>query len=307
MPGKLVEAARALVGSNGRRRIGHGAAALALCAAVAAASPSAAWAAKPARATTSRAAREEAQRAIPFDQLDDETRRTVLGVVTDASIFRRLPTQVVRCDPALYQFMVDHPDAVVDLWRVLGISAMSLERIGPDSFRVDDGQGTTGDMHFVYRLPEARLVFAEGTYEGPLFKKPVHGQCVMLLRTGYQRQPDGHVHVTSRLDTFIRLEHTGAELIAKTFQPLVGKVIDYNFLESMGFLGSLSRTAEVNPQATLALTERMKHISAEERDRLSTLLADIGQRAEVERTAAAAAGRPDPQTARRREKLLVPH
>ena len=122
----------------------------------------------------------------------------------------------------------------------------------------------------------------------------------LRLASGMREVTGGDIYVTSQLDTFLRLEHAGAELLAKTFQPLVGKVIDYNFLESMAFLGSLSRTAEVNPHATVALTERMTHARPEDQEQLAVLLAEIGQRAADQGTAAVDPGPSGgPRTTRR--------
>src|SRR5262245_27369560 len=89
-----------------------------------------AQAAKPLGASTSRAARAEAMRAIPQDKLDETARRKVSYVLSDISIYRRMPTQVIRCDPDLYVFMVNHPHIAVNMWEVLEVSQLSLEPTG---------------------------------------------------------------------------------------------------------------------------------------------------------------------------------
>lgn len=231
-------------------------------------------------ATGSREAREDAIRGIPFDRFDPEVGREVRTVIDNASIFRRLPTQSVRCDPELYDFLIDHPDATVDLWQLLGMSKMSLVRSGDDLYEMDDGQGTTGQVRIVYRNPDTRVFYCTGGYEGKLFHRRVNGRCVLVLRTGYAREPSGEWLISSRLDTFIAIEQVGAAVLAKTFKPLVGKVIDHNFIEAMAFAGSLSKTAEVNPAATIALSDRMRHVTPDEQRQLAELLSAIGAAAE---------------------------
>src|SRR5436190_23442273 len=73
-------------------------------------------AAKPPAATNSPAAKREAIAAIPFDKLEANMRRKVSAVVTNPSIYRRLPVQVTDCDPDLYLFLVRHPEVVVNIW-----------------------------------------------------------------------------------------------------------------------------------------------------------------------------------------------
>ncbi len=52
-------------------------------------------------ATTSDAARRDAIRSIPFDKLSADDRAKVEAVLSNVSLFRRLPTRVVDCDPAV--------------------------------------------------------------------------------------------------------------------------------------------------------------------------------------------------------------
>src|SRR5689334_5605578 len=53
----------------------------------------------PSKASTSHAAHDDALRAIPLDKLPAEVRPRVAAVLNDTSLFRRLPVQVVDCEP----------------------------------------------------------------------------------------------------------------------------------------------------------------------------------------------------------------
>ena len=68
----------------------------------------------PLKAFSNRAARQSALRSIPFDKLDPQSRAKVTSVLSDVSFFRRMPVQVIQCDPDLYLFLVEHPD--VEVW-----------------------------------------------------------------------------------------------------------------------------------------------------------------------------------------------
>ena len=233
----------------------------------------------PHKATTSRAAREEAIRSIPFDKLDAGGQAKVSSVLSNVSMYRRMPTQVTRCDPDLYLFMINHPDVTVNLWQVLDVTNIQLEQTGPNTYRANDGQGTKGDVEFLYRSHDFHVLYAVGTYEGPLFQKPVRGGCLLVLKTGYSREPDGHYYITSQLDTFFQVEHVGLDLITKTFHPLMGKAADYNFVESANFLGTLQRTGELRPTAMQQLAGKLTKIQPEHREQFAMLMAAIPQKA----------------------------
>jgi hypothetical protein len=228
---------------------------------------SAAQAAKPQNGpSTSRSTREDAVRTIPLDKLSDEARQKVGSVLSQVSIFRRLPTQVIECDPNLYLFLVEHPDLVVNMWEVMDVSDMRMEKIGPDRFRVNDGVGTAGNVEYLYRDYDTHIMYAEGAYSGPIFINPVHGKCLLVLKTGYAREPDDRYFITCRLDAFIQLKNVGVELVAKTFQPLVGRTADHNFRETAAFLGLVSRSAEQQPQALFNLAEQLTKVDDEDRE-----------------------------------------
>ncbi len=236
-------------------------------------------AASPNQATSSRAARDEAIRSIPYDKIAPAMTEKIRSAMAHASIYRRLPIQVTPCDPDLYLFLVRHPEVVVNIWEVMKISNVALSRTGADTFRASDGAGTLCEVRFCYADHDTHVIYAEGSYDGPLFNRPVQAKCVLVLKSGYMRETDGRYHVTSRMDTFIQIDHAGVELLAKTLQLLVHRSADYNFVETAGFLGTVSRTAESNPGGMCRLAEKLTNVEPEVRDRFSELSVEVGQKA----------------------------
>lgn len=240
-------------------------AALAVLAVLALGGSQTAQAAEVAEATSSNEARLDAMRSLPLAEFDENDKAKVSAVLSGLTMFRRMPTQVIRCEPGLYKFMIEHPDVTVNMWEVMGISKVALQRTGRNTFKADDGAGTKADIEFLYRSPEKQVIYAVGSYHGPLFSKPVYGGCLMVLRSGYFDDPEGDRYVTSRLDAFFRLDHAGVELLAKTFKPMVAKAADYNFVETLAFLGSLSRTAELRPELLQKITPKLTKVRDEDR------------------------------------------
>ena len=142
-------------------------------------------------------------------------------------------------------------DTVADLFTADAVYRSQIFRephVGTEEIRAywRRGAGTQSDLEILYRDRNTHLVYAEGIYNGPVLKRPVKGRCVVLLQSGYSQQEDGAEFVTHRIDAFIHLDRVGAELVAKTFQPLVGKSADENFSEATAFLTRLSQAAEQN-------------------------------------------------------------
>ncbi len=257
---------------------------------------SAALAASPVQATGSRAAREDAVRAVPLAKLSVNDKRLVTATLSNASYFRRLPIQVTQCDPDLYLFLVRHPEVVVNIWEVMKISNVTLERTGADSFRAVDGAGTLCDVRYCYSDHETQIIFAEGAYNGPLFKRPIRAKCVFLLKSGYMQETDGRYYVTSRMDAFIDIEHAGVEALAKTLQPLVNRAADYNFVETTAFLGQISHTSEINPVGVGRLAHKLTKLEPNIRQRFAELSLEVGQRAQAREASQASINMPIAET-----------
>ena len=236
------------------------------------------FAADPNAADTSHQAQQEAIRAIPLNKLNEEAQRKVLSVLERPSIYRRLPTKSVDCDPDMFVFMVRNPEVVVNIWEIMGISQMVAERVGPYAWKGNDGQGTESNVELVYGTDEAHLFYGEGFYEGPLLKRKVSGRCVMLLRSGYGLGQDMRALVSNRLDVFIAIDNVGAELIAKTLQPLVGSTADTNFTEAAKFLSKLSQTAEENPDGMHRLAGKLNRCDQTVKQGFATVSSSVNQR-----------------------------
>jgi hypothetical protein len=224
-------------------------------------------------ATSSRAARDEAVRAIPWREIPAEHRRAAQYIVKNVSIYRRLPTRVIDCDPEMFNFLMQHPEVVIDVWRVMGISQVTLERLADGAYRGSDNAGTTGTVRFLVSqwgqdAQNLAVIMADGTYEGKPFVTPLKARTLILLRSGAVRETNGRHYVTVRVDSFVRIEQMGVELVAKTAQPWISKTADRNFIETLTFVSNFSRTAEKNPQGMQRLATRLASIDEPTRKEL---------------------------------------
>jgi hypothetical protein len=208
--------------------------------------PREALSAGPNQPDTSEQARAAAEGAIPWDKLRPETRAKLLSIVDRPSLYRRLPIQVVECDHEMHVFLVRHPEVVVNIWQLMGITSIKTRRTGDYQLEGSDGAGTTSKIDLVYGTPDLHLFYCEGTYEGPLFKRQLSGRSVLLLRSSFAYDRTKRPLVTDQLDVFLTIDNAGAEIVAKTLQNSVGKTVDMNFVETVKFLTRVSDAAERN-------------------------------------------------------------
>ena len=52
--------------------------------------------------------------------------------------------------PSMFTFLLQHPEVVIDVWRVMGISQVTLDKLPDGAYRGTDGAGTTGTVRFLH-------------------------------------------------------------------------------------------------------------------------------------------------------------
>jgi len=219
---------------------------------------------------------QEAIDAIPFQQLTPAAQQKLWQVVSRPSLYRQMPTTLIESDPEMYLFLLRHPEVIVNMWELLGITKVSIDRTGDFEFKASDGAGTASNVELIYGDRDTHVIYAEGTYQGPLFKRNIAGRCVLVLQSAYAQSMDQSTYVTNRMDVFLQIDDAGTELIAKTLHPLVGGTADKNFVESLKFVAQVTKAAEEKPERVQLLCQRLTKITPRVRDdfsRIATLVA----------------------------------
>ena len=72
----------------------------------------------------------------------------MVSVTSNTTVFRRMAAQVIRCDPDLYLFLVEHPEVLANIWGLAaqqqapaGIQEIKLTRTGHNTLKVHDCAG----------------------------------------------------------------------------------------------------------------------------------------------------------------------
>lgn len=226
----------------------------------------------------SREEKQDALRQIPLNRIAPEHQNRVATVLHDPSIFRRLPVQVIDCDPELYSFLVSYPEIVVNIWELMGITNVNVQRVSSTQFHANDGAGTVSTVTVLYADNDTKVFLAEGYYEGSLTPKRITAECILVLKSGYTQTPQGKAFVSNRLDVFVKFDSKGAELLARTLHPFIGKTADFNFAESSAFLGKISKSSEDNMPGMQNLISKLDKVDPAVRHQMSEIVTKVYRR-----------------------------
>lgn len=227
---------------------------------------------------SSREARIAAIRSIPFEQLTPDATQRLRRIIDEASYFRRMPTQTVACDTEMYLFLIRHPEVVVSLWDVMGMTKVTLERIGEYQLRGNDGVGTKCNMDLIYGSENLHIYQSQGAYSGNLWARELQGRCVVCIHNQPTRLADGTPGMVAWMDAFLKLENVGADLAVKALGPFVSKTADHNFAECAGFFSQISQTAWTNPDGLVRVASRLPRVAPPVREQFATTSLSVAKK-----------------------------
>ncbi len=209
----------------------------------------------------SRASRQAAVSAIPFSRLTPAAQQRITAITNRPTLYRHLSQQSIQCDPELFLFVVRHPEVLVGIWELMDITEVKTERVGDFQLRAVDGSGTECTVDLVYGDATTHVYVADGFYDGKLTPNAVHGKGVFLLRCQHGVDVQGNPIVEGTLDCFVQVDHLAADLIVRTFGPLIGRTAENNFAETARFIDQLGQSARNNPTGMEELAMRLPQVS----------------------------------------------
>ncbi len=227
---------------------------------------------------TGRSSNADAIAAIPMGRLTPAAQQRILAITNRPTLYRHLGQQSIQCDADLFMFIVRNPEVLVGVWDLMDITEVATQRIDPFKLRAVDGSGTDCTVDLVYGDPAVHVYVADGFYDGKLTTNVINGKGVFILRSTYKVDATGNSVVEGALDCFVQVEHLAADLIMRTFGPLIGRTADHNFAETARFIDQLGTSAAKNPLAMEELALRLPQVSEPSRQRFAALIRQAAER-----------------------------
>jgi hypothetical protein len=142
----------------------------------------AAWlAGTPAPAQTPHEPAPLATAPLPLDELPPAARARLSAVLDQPTLRSHGRVETFTCQPAAYEWLLDHPDLAVRLWRLLGAKCSDILPEGGDSFIWKEGPS---HVHWdtVLKRPGLRIWYAEGEVRPGLLLPAFPVKAVAVLR-----------------------------------------------------------------------------------------------------------------------------
>lgn len=200
----------------------------------------------PARAATTPAM--VAAGRVPLDQIPTGFRENVRSVLARPTLYSAGPRETFHGSPPLYQWLLDHPDEGVRIWRRLGAHCMDITKCGEGRFGWCDDQGSSVIWETLVRTPSVHLWYATGSVRpGPLLPM-VPVRVVVILRSQDSLDATGRTLIRHQAELFLYTDSTTAALAAKLIGPTGPQLAEQCLAQLELFFSALVWYADKHPE-----------------------------------------------------------
>jgi hypothetical protein len=195
---------------------------------------------------------------VPLEQLPAEVREPLRKVLERPTLSARGPAETFHCRPSLYQWIVDHPDQAVCLWRRLGAQCPDIRCEGPGRFTWHDPQA--GDLHWqtVLNTPQQRIWYAEGKVRPAPLLPASMVRAVVVLHVANSPDSDGRATVRHQIDLVLHTDSRALAFAARLFGASAPRLAESYIGQMEMFFGALAWYLSDNPQRAQALFQQLR-------------------------------------------------
>lgn len=185
-------------------------------------------------------------RIVLSDVVDAKYRDSVLAVVKKPTISTRGVSQEITCDPAVFQWLIDHPDRTSLAWQRLKVPCVEIKDTGKGSFTWIDGEGSEIAWQVAGRFKDGLVWYATGKVKvSPVTPTvPVKAVVVMVypskpVEKGAAMSPVAHA--------YLQTDSKAANVVLRVLGPTTPKLAEQGAEQLLYFFTGISRYLHKHP------------------------------------------------------------
>jgi hypothetical protein len=195
---------------------------------------------------------------VPLEQVAPGFRDHVRAVLAQPTLATRGPAETFNCRPAVYHWLLDHPDQAVRLWYALGAGCALVEDRGGGVFGWRDGQGSDVRWQSVLNTAGQRLWYAEGRVKPGVLLPTIGFQAVVVLDYTEGHDREGRPALRHQMHMYLHTDSHAAALAAKLVGASAPRLAEQYVAQLEMFFGGMAWYLDQDPTRTRTLLEGLR-------------------------------------------------
>jgi hypothetical protein len=210
---------------------------------------------------------DDAAQILPLAEIAAPARDSVAEVIRENTFHHRGEPETFPCHSRVYLSLLNEPALTLALWKDLSASPVRLQQVGPNLYHGFDGNGAAGTWEFVYRSPKLHVLLCNLQYNSPRGSAHLEGRIVLIVHSGFYREVNGEPWVQHDVEAYVKIDSKGWKLVARTFRPLLEKLLQDQVREAGWFVSLMGRLVAMYPNWACQVTLNQPEINQDVRER----------------------------------------
>lgn len=185
---------------------------------------------------------------VPLERIKAEVRDRVREVLDKPTLHARGPAEAFACRPAVYHWLLDHPDRGVAAWRRLGAKCVDIEDRGSGIFGWSDENGGDVAWETVYCDTSMRVFFARGKVRPAVWLGLVPVEVVLVLQYTQVNDTPGRPVMHHQADFFLHTDSRVVSLATKLLGQSAPKLAEQYVAQMEMFYSALAWYLDQHPE-----------------------------------------------------------
>jgi len=196
--------------------------------------------------------------ALPPD-LSTSERARLEAITQAAAVSTRVEGEPFPARPAVFRFLLDHPEFATRVTRVLKVARYRIWREA-DGLHLDDGWGAVGRFDVVYAAGGTRVMYARGVYQKRLLPD-IHGEAVVMIEYEVRPAADGTSLIAAVVTGFVKLDSGFLSVATRLLTPIARAKAEREARGLVKVFARVSRAAAEQPAALVQELAREPDVS----------------------------------------------
>lgn len=217
---------------------------------------------------------------FPMEALKAEDRCRLERMVREAATVGVVGPRSLPVTPALYRYLLDHPEVTAALARHLAIAPYTITKEAPGRYWVDDGRGAQGRLDVLHTDETTGIYWLKGFYEKGWLPR-ITGELAFFLRFQPADSDEASPGMETVLTSYVRLDRAMLQWMLKMLNPLLEPAVTHRVSHVFRAAETLGTRLMANPASIAHELPNVRTIGPDERRQLEVLLDQISQVAHV--------------------------
>jgi hypothetical protein len=188
-----------------------------------------------------------------LDTLPEQFREQLRTVVNKPALRARGPVETFRCDPAIYYWLLDHPDRVCRGWQRMGARCVAIHEQRPNRFGCKDENGNVVHWDTVVSDRRQHIWYAEGLVRPGRLLPTVKVRAIVIIRIVEGRDSAGRSAVRHQAELILHTDSKAVALATRLFGMSAPRMAEQYVGQVQTFFAAMAWYVAEHPEKRQAL------------------------------------------------------